>query len=67
MKLKSMATFIELFWFNLCCYRHIASSFESGYAARDVNYRKKSFMRLKPVATFIKPSWHKLRCYQHIA
>ncbi len=44
-----MANFIKLFWHNLRCYRHIALSFDSGYAAWGVNYtQKKVFLTLTP-------------------
>jgi hypothetical protein len=41
-----VANFIKLFQHNLHCYRHIASSFESGYADRGVNYIEKKFYEI---------------------
>ncbi len=49
-----MTNFIKLFWHNLCHYRHIALSFNSGHAARVVNYTEKSFMKLTPVTNYGK-------------
>jgi hypothetical protein len=40
--------YIELFGHNLCRYGHIVLSFDSGYAAKGVNYSNKSFMKLTP-------------------
>ncbi len=54
MKLTLVANFIKLFWNNLCCYPHIALSFNSGYAARSINYAEKSVMVLAPGACTIK-------------
>jgi len=48
MKLKSVVSIMKLFWHNLCCYQHIAFSFNSIYVPRGVNYSNKSFMKLTP-------------------
>jgi hypothetical protein len=42
-------------------------SFNSGYAARGVNYAFKSFMKLVSVDNFIKLFWCNLHRYQRIA
>jgi hypothetical protein len=62
-----VANFIKLFWDNLCCYWHIELHFDSGYAAKGVNYAENSFIKLTTVANFIKPFWHNFCCYWHIA
>jgi hypothetical protein len=33
------ANFIKLFWCDLRCHQRIALSFDSGYAARGINYK----------------------------
>jgi hypothetical protein len=48
MKLTQVVNFIKHFWRNLCGFQHFAISFDSGYAARSINYVKKSFMKLTP-------------------
>jgi hypothetical protein len=40
-KLSPVANFINVFWHHLYCYQHIALIFDSGYAARGINYAKK--------------------------
>jgi hypothetical protein len=57
-KLTPVANFINHFWHNYCYYRHIALSFDLGYAARGVNYAIKGLMKLASVANFIKHFWN---------
>jgi len=54
MNLTPVASFITLFWHNLCCYQHNALGFELGYNARGINISEKSFVKLTPVANFMK-------------
>ncbi len=41
-----MTNFIKLFWHNLYHYRHISLSFDSGHAARVVNYTEERFYEI---------------------
>jgi hypothetical protein len=54
MKSAAVVNIIKLFWCNLHCYWLIASSFDSGYATRGINYTEKSFMKLATDVYFIK-------------
>jgi hypothetical protein len=46
MKLATYVNLVKLFWCNLCCYQHIAKHFDSGYAARGINYAEKKFYEI---------------------
>jgi hypothetical protein len=63
---RAGANFIKLFWCNLNHYWHIASHFDSGYAARGINCNEKSFMILTPSGNFIKLFWFNLHHHRHI-
>ncbi len=67
MKLATDVNFKKPFWCNLCCYRHIAVSFDSGYAASVINCAEISFMKLAADVYFIKLFWCNLCCYRLIA
>jgi hypothetical protein len=49
MRLADDVHLIKLFWCNLCCYRHIALSTNSGYNTRGVNYADKSLIKSNPL------------------
>ncbi len=44
--IRNLANFIKLFRRNLRCNRHIALSFDSGYAAKGINYAPKKFYEI---------------------
>ncbi len=58
------ANFIKFFWPNLRCYWPIGLRFDTGYAARGINYSGKRFMKSSTGSTLKVPETDRFRPYK---